>query len=67
MLQGNNNILNGRPLMQGLHFSFLMKYHPDTKYMCTRSSEPYGPFLLAPAEGIGGPFWPSWGQVVSLL
>ena len=24
----------------------------------TRSSGPYGPFLLAPAEGIGGPFGP---------
>ena len=25
-------------------------------YIYTRSSGPYGPLLLAPAEGIGGPF-----------
>ena len=27
-------------------------------YIYTRSSGPYGPLLLAPAEGIGGPFGP---------
>ena len=30
----------------------------ENKYLFTRSSGPYGPFLLAPAEGIWGPFGP---------
>ena len=38
-------------------------------YIYTRSSGPYGPFLLAPAEGIGGPFGPSlgalWAPIIS--
>ena len=33
------------------------------KYQPTRSSGPYGPLLLAPAEGIGGPFGPSLGAL----
>ena len=33
----------------------------EDEYYITRSSGPYGPFLLAPAEGIGGPFGPSLG------
>jgi len=32
-------------------------------YHTTRSSGPYGPLLLAPAEGIGGPFGPSLGAL----
>ena len=42
------------------HYFFLQKYLL-TKYYHTRSSGPYGAFLLAPAEGIGGPFGPSLG------
>ena len=33
----------------------------------TRSSGPYGPFLLAPAEGLGGPFGPTLGALWALI
>ena len=35
----------------------------EAKVYSTRSSGPYGPLLLAPAEGIGGPFGPSLGAL----